>query len=94
MPVAGLRAGVCTLGVFLRLICVCACVSYTGEDFDNTILQHLVSEFKKENGIDLSKDRMAVQRLREVCEGDPASCVASQRSVHARVNALTRLAGS
>lgn len=38
----------------------------SGEDFDNTILSHLASEFKKETGIDLSKDRMAVQRLREV----------------------------
>jgi len=39
-----------------------------GEDFDNTILNHLVSEFKKESGIDLSKDRLAVQRLREASE--------------------------
>lgn len=37
-----------------------------GEDFDQKILDHLVSEFKKDQGIDLSKDRLAVQRLREV----------------------------
>jgi len=39
-----------------------------GEDFDNTLLQHLASEFKKEQGIDLSKDKLAVQRLREAAE--------------------------
>ncbi|KAG2498794.1 hypothetical protein HYH03_003531 [Edaphochlamys debaryana] len=39
-----------------------------GEDFDNTILQYLVGEFKKDQGIDLSKDRLAVQRLREAAE--------------------------
>jgi len=39
-----------------------------GEDFDNTILQHLCAEFKKEQGIDLAKDRMALQRLREAAE--------------------------
>ena len=40
----------------------------SGEDFDNTILNYLVGEFKKESGIDLSKDRLAVQRLREASE--------------------------
>merc|ERR1719184_217685 len=39
-----------------------------GEDFDNALLQHLVSEFKKEQGIDLSKDAMALQRVREAAE--------------------------
>lgn len=39
-----------------------------GEDFDNTILNHLVSEFKKEQSIDLSQDKLAVQRLREAAE--------------------------
>ena len=34
-----------------------------GEDFDQRIIEHLVEEFKKESGIDLSKDRMALQRL-------------------------------
>lgn len=32
-----------------------------GEDFDNTVLHYLVSEFKKDQGIDLSKDKLAVQ---------------------------------
>lgn len=39
-----------------------------GEDFDNILLDYLVSEFKKEQGIDLSKDRLALQRLRESAE--------------------------
>merc|ERR1711988_603354 len=39
-----------------------------GEDFDNHLLQHLVGEFKKEQGIDLTKDAMALQRVREAAE--------------------------
>jgi len=39
-----------------------------GEDFDNALLNHLVSEFKKEQGIDLGKDAMALQRVREAAE--------------------------
>lgn len=39
-----------------------------GEDFDNTLLDYLVSEFKKSESIDLSKDRLALQRLREAAE--------------------------
>jgi molecular chaperone DnaK (HSP70) len=39
-----------------------------GEDFDNVFLQHLLSHFKKEHGLDLTKDRLAVQRLREAAE--------------------------
>jgi len=39
-----------------------------GEDFDNHLLNHLVGEFKKEQGIDLSKDAMALQRVREAAE--------------------------
>jgi len=39
-----------------------------GEDFDNRIMDYLVSEFKKEAGIDLSKDVMALQRLKEAAE--------------------------
>ena len=39
-----------------------------GDDFDNAIMDYLISEFKKENGIDLSKDKMAMQRLKEVSE--------------------------
>ncbi len=39
-----------------------------GEDFDNRIIDYLVAEFKKETGIDLSHDKMALQRLKEAAE--------------------------
>lgn len=39
-----------------------------GDDFDNTIIHWLLDEFKKEHGIDLSKDKMALQRLRDAAE--------------------------
>jgi len=39
-----------------------------GEDFDNTIVNYLVNEFKKENGIDLRTDKLALQRLKEAAE--------------------------
>ena len=39
-----------------------------GEDFDLAIINYLVEEFKNENGIDLSSDRMALQRLKEAAE--------------------------
>jgi molecular chaperone DnaK len=39
-----------------------------GDDFDNAILHWMLDEFKKEHGIDLSKDKMALQRLRDAAE--------------------------
>ena len=39
-----------------------------GEDFDNSIVDYLVSEFKKDNGIDLKSDKLALQRLKEAAE--------------------------
>ena len=39
-----------------------------GDDFDNKIIDYLVAEFKKENGIDLSSDKMAMQRLKDAAE--------------------------
>ena len=39
-----------------------------GDDFDNRIIDYLVDEFKSENGIDLSKDSMAMQRLKDAAE--------------------------
>jgi molecular chaperone DnaK len=39
-----------------------------GDDFDQALIDYLVSEFKKENGMDISKDPMALQRLREAAE--------------------------
>jgi len=42
--------------------------SLGGEDFDNVLLDHLVQTFKKESGMDLGKDRLALQRLKEAAE--------------------------
>lgn len=39
-----------------------------GDDFDQVIIDYLVKEFQKENGIDLSNDRMALQRLKDAAE--------------------------
>ena len=39
-----------------------------GDDFDDRVSEYLVSEFKKENGIDLSKDKMAMQRIKDAAE--------------------------
>ena len=39
-----------------------------GDDFDNRIMEYLVAEFKKEQGVDLSKDKSAMQRLKEASE--------------------------
>ncbi|GGG26763.1 chaperone protein DnaK [Lysinibacillus alkalisoli] len=39
-----------------------------GDNFDDAVIDYLVAEFKKENGIDLSKDKMAVQRLKDAAE--------------------------
>ncbi len=39
-----------------------------GDDFDQEVINYLVQEFRKENGVDLSKDKMAVQRLKDAAE--------------------------
>ncbi len=39
-----------------------------GDDFDQLLMDYLVTEFKKDNGIDLSKDKMAMQRLKDAAE--------------------------
>uniref|UniRef100_A0AAX7V486 Stress-70 protein, mitochondrial n=1 Tax=Astatotilapia calliptera TaxID=8154 RepID=A0AAX7V486_ASTCA len=39
-----------------------------GEDFDQHLLRHIVKEFKRESGVDLTKDNMALQRVREAAE--------------------------
>lgn len=54
-----------------------------GEDFDNAILKHLVAEFKKQTGCDVSKDPQAMQRLREAAE--KAKCELSS-SVQTDIN--------
>merc|ERR1712070_712872 len=42
--------------------------SLGGEDMDHVVLEHLVAEFKRSQGIDLTQDKLAVQRLREAAE--------------------------
>jgi molecular chaperone DnaK len=39
-----------------------------GEDFDIALVNHILAEFKKESGLDVSNDRMAIQRIREAAE--------------------------
>lgn len=39
-----------------------------GDDFDNKIIDYMVADFKKENGIDLANDKMALQRLKDAAE--------------------------
>ena len=39
-----------------------------GDDFDKSIMDYLVAEFKKDNGVDLSKDKMAMQRIKDAAE--------------------------
>jgi len=50
-----------------------------GEDFDNTIVNFLVSEFKRDNGLDITKDAMAMQRVKEAAE--KAKCELSSAMV-------------
>jgi len=51
-----------------------------GEDFDMRIVNYLVAEFKKENGVDLSLDKMALQRLKEAAEKAKIELSASQQT--------------
>lgn len=51
-----------------------------GEDFDNAILKHLINEFKKQTGCDVSKDPQAMQRLREAAEKSKCELSSSLQS--------------
>ena len=51
-----------------------------GEDFDMRIVQYLADEFKKENGADLTKDKMALQRLKEAAEKAKIELSSSQQT--------------
>ncbi|KAK3672092.1 Hsp70 ATPase ssc1 [Recurvomyces mirabilis] len=51
-----------------------------GEDFDITLVRHLVDQFKTESGIDLSNDRMAIQRIREAAEKAKIELSSSQQT--------------
>jgi len=54
-----------------------------GDDFDQRIVQYLIDEFKKQEGVDLSKDRTSLQRLREA--GERAKCELSS-SLQTEIN--------
>ena len=51
-----------------------------GEDFDMRIVSYLSDEFKKENGVDLTKDKMALQRLKEAAEKAKIELSSSQQT--------------
>ena len=51
-----------------------------GEDFDMRIVQYLADEFRKENGVDLTKDKMALQRLKEAAEKAKIELSSSQQT--------------
>ncbi len=51
-----------------------------GEDFDMCIVRHLAAEFKKEYGVDLTKDKMALQRLKEASEKAKIELSSSQQT--------------
>ena len=51
-----------------------------GEDFDQVLIQYLADEFKKENGVDLTQDTLALQRLREAAEKAKIELSSSQQT--------------
>ena len=51
-----------------------------GEDFDMRLVEHLVEEFRKESGIDLKKDKLALQRLKEASEKAKIELSSSQQT--------------
>ena len=51
-----------------------------GEDFDMRIVSYLADDFRKENGVDLSKDKMALQRLKEAAEKAKIELSSSQQT--------------
>jgi molecular chaperone DnaK len=51
-----------------------------GEDFDNTIIRYLAKEFEKESGVDISKDPLAMQRLKESSEKAKIELSSSQQT--------------
>jgi molecular chaperone DnaK len=51
-----------------------------GDDFDNVVMDWLIAEFKKDQGVDLSKDKMALQRLKEAAEKAKIELSSSQET--------------
>ena len=65
-----------------------------GDDFDQKIIDYMVEEFKKENGIDLSTDKMALQRLKDAAEKrrkDLSGVTSTQISLPSSLQALLDL---
>ena len=52
----------------MEVIATCGDNHLGGDDFDQAVADYLIAEFRKQEGIDLSKDRMAMQRVREEAE--------------------------
>ena len=52
----------------VQVLATCGDNHLGGDDFDNKVMEWMISEFKKETGIDLSQDKMAEQRLKEAAE--------------------------
>ncbi len=52
-----------------------------GDDLDQRLIEHTAAEFEKQNGIDLRKDRMALQRLKEACERAKTELSGSMQTV-------------
>ena len=50
-----------------------------GDDFDQVLIDYIADEFKKEHGIDLRKDQMALQRLKEAASGPRRTCRSRRR---------------
>ncbi len=59
-------------------------INLGGDDFDKKIMNCIIDEFKKENGVDLSNDKMAMQRIKEAAEKakkDLSGCMQTQISL-------------
>uniref|UniRef100_A0A8C6RVL1 Stress-70 protein, mitochondrial n=1 Tax=Nannospalax galili TaxID=1026970 RepID=A0A8C6RVL1_NANGA len=56
-----------------------------GEDFDQALLRHIVKEFKRETGVDLTKDNMALQRVREAAEKAKCELSSSVQVRHGKI---------
>ena len=53
---------------YLKLLATSGDNKLGGDDFDQELIDYMAEQFKKENGIDLRKDKMALQRLKEAAE--------------------------
>src|SRR5205823_3501447 len=72
MPLPSVRIPLAILCVPLMIVCTVLSTNgdthLGGDDFDQVIIDYIADDFKKSNGIDLRKDQMALQRLKEAAE--------------------------